>query len=44
MSIDDDELYPGRDLSIPQLLHSAKKKLQGTAFGGRFVQGSLAYN
>ena len=37
LSIDDDESYLGQNLSISQLLHTAKRKLQGTVFGGRFV-------
>ena len=31
------EFYPGRDLSISQLLQAARKKLQDTLFGGRHV-------
>jgi len=34
-----DEPYPGHDCSISQLLHAAKRKLQGTTSGGRFVNG-----
>ena len=40
VSIDDDKSYLGQNLSIPQLLHATKRKLQGTTFGGRFVWGS----
>ena len=31
------ETYPGQDLSISHLLYAVRKKLQATAFAGRFV-------
>ena len=37
-ALSDGELYPGRDLSISQLLYAAKKKLRGITLGGRYVQ------
>jgi len=39
-SIDNEEPYqpyPGMDFSISQLLHAMKKKLEGTALGGRYA-------
>ena len=35
--IDDGESYPGRGLSVSQLLYAAKKKLQGTSLDGMCV-------
>jgi len=29
--------YPGQDLSVLQLLHAARKKMQDTTLGGRWV-------
>jgi len=39
-SVGDDKSYLGQNLSICQLLHVAKRKLQGAASCGRFVRGS----
>jgi len=35
--IDRDVSYLGQNLSVSQLLHAAKRKLQGSTFSGRFV-------
>ena len=37
VSVDCDESYLGQNLSISQLLHAAKMKLQSTAFSEWFV-------
>lgn len=36
-SVGGGESYPGQDLSAPQLLHAARRKLWDTTFGGRCV-------
>ena len=41
-SIDSDESYLGQNFTVSQLLRVAKRKLQVTAFNGRFVQGLQA--
>ena len=38
-SVGGNKTYPGRNLSVYQLLYAAKMKLQGAAFCGRFVEG-----
>ena len=37
ISVGDGESYPGRDLSVSQLLYAAKKKLRGLSLDGRCV-------
>lgn len=37
MSTDNEESYPGMDLSTSQLLYATKKKLQGVTFRGRYA-------
>ena len=37
ISVGAGESYPGRSFSVSQLLHAAKRKLQGTTFTGRCV-------
>jgi hypothetical protein len=39
ISLDGNESYPAQNFSISQLLHAAKRKLQSTTSGGRFVWG-----
>ena len=41
ISTSSDESYPGRDFSISQLLHAAKRKLQSAVLGGRSVYAAL---
>ena len=36
-SVDDGGFYPGQDLSASQLLHAARKKMQGIMLGKRYV-------
>ena len=40
ISVGAGESYPGRSFSISQLLHAAKRKLQGTTFAGRYAYNS----
>ena len=37
-SYNNSENYAGCDYSLSQLLYAAKRKLQDTVFGGRYVQ------
>jgi len=43
-SADDDDSYLGQNFSIRRLLRVVKRKLNGVAFGGRFVWGSSVGN
>ena len=36
-SIGGGKFYPGQDLSVSQLIHAARRKLQDTIFSGRYV-------
>ena len=38
-SVGGTEFSPGQDLSVLQLLQAARKKLQDTLLGGRYVSG-----